>query len=238
MTSMSDSNIDALLAECRSGVPARQFLAIEQLLEHEPSLVGPALLDLLADPEALVRSEAVDALGILAYAPAVPQVRAVLANDPEPLVRASAAETLGDLGDPQAIPDLVRALNDPDAAVRGFGANSVGLLGASSELHDLAARIAVEQLPQVQAELHGARYRLGEASALDHLLELLDGGDEDLGTNVLNVLRDLSERKVPPGLRADATRIRAMLASVASRWPLLAADAQKVIANLGPLSAE
>ena len=206
--------------------------ALGNLGVKDSEAAGAALLDLLNDPEMIVRSEAVDALGILGYAPAVGAVKALLLNDPESLVRASAAETLGDLGDADALAELELALGDSDAAVRGYAANSIGLLGAPPMLPKLQNHAEGEQSPEVKAELYGARYRLGSAADLDALLKLLEADDEGPAANILNILNDLSSRKVPPTLVADAPRIRAALTTLAQRTPLLSGDIEQVLSSL------
>ena len=188
-------------------------------------------MDVLNDPEVIVRSEAVDALGVLHYTPAVWAVKALLLNDPD-LVRASGAETLGDLGDASALVELELALHDADTAVRGYAANSIGLIGAPPMLPTLHSYAEAEQSPEVKAELYGARYRLGAACDLNMLLDLLENADEGLAVNILNVLNDLSSRKVPSTLAADAGRIRTVVTTVAQRIPLLSGDAEQLLARL------
>jgi len=124
------------------------------------------------------------------------------------------------------------ALHDPDESVRGYAANSIGLLGEPQFLPKLEAYAASEQSPKVRAEISGARYRLGAAEDLNVLLKLLDAADEAQGANILNVLDDLTGRKLPPALAADAMRIRTSVTALAQRIPLLSADAAHVLARL------
>lgn len=198
---------------------------------------GAALLALLNDSAAIVRSEALDSLGILSYEPAVGAIKGLLLSDPEPLVRASAAETLGDFGKTYVLTDLERALRDADAAVRGYAANSIGLLGDPATLPKLQECAAAEASAKVKAELYGASYRLGAAGALDALLTLLESADEGLATNVLNILDDLSSRNLPSTLATDAARIRAAVTTLAQRIQLLSADAEQILARLDNLDA-
>ena len=89
-------SIPALVEMLKSPDPVVRCTAAQalgQLGTKDPGTAGAALLDMLADSEVIVRSEAVDVLGILRYVPAVEPVRSLLLYDPEPLVRASAAET-------------------------------------------------------------------------------------------------------------------------------------------------
>jgi HEAT repeat protein len=232
------ASLPALVETLKSSdtvVRATAAQALGKLGVKDSEMAGAALVDLLTDPEVVVRSEAVDALGILGYTPAVDVIKALLLNDPEPLVRASAAETLGDLGDAGVLADLELALRDADNAVRGYAANSIGLLGTPSMLPKLQSHVEAEQSPEVQAELYGARYRLGSAEDLGALLKLLEAADEGLAANILSILNDLSGRKVPPTLDADAERIRTAVTTLAQRAPLLRTDAQQIVDRLaGP----
>ena len=214
-------------------VRATAASALGALGVKDSEMAGAALLSVLNDPEAIVRSEAADALGILGYEPAADPVKRLLVHDPEPLVRAAAAETLGDLGDSNALAELELALRDADESVRGYAANSIGLLGGPQLLPKLQSYAGSEQSGRVKAEFHGARYRLGAGEDLDALLKLLDDADEITGANILNVLNDLTSRKLPATLAADAPRIRTSVTAFAQRVPLLSADAEQVLARLG-----
>jgi HEAT repeat protein len=209
--------------------------ALGNLGVKDLQIAGVALMDLLDDPEVIVRSEAVDSLGILRYAPAVGAVKELLLKDPEPLVRASAAETLGDLGDTTALAELVLALHDTDFAVQAFAANSIGLLGSPALLPSLQLHAENAPSAAVKAELHGARYRLGSAGDLDALLSLLESADRDDAVNCLNILTDLSSRTLPPSLASDAARIRTAITTLAQRAPILNAEVEQILARLAEL---
>lgn len=203
--------------------------ALAYLGKHEVEIAGAALVKILTDPEVIVRSSAVDAIGILAYTPAVEIVKSLLGSDPDPLVRASAAETLGDLQDDRALPDLERAMHDNDITVRAFAASSIGLLANSRWIPRLQTYLEAEHSSNVKAELLGALYRLGAIDFLEPLLELLKTADEDLATLILNLMTDFIERKRPPTLSADATRIRNSLAFIAQRFPILRPHVEQIL---------
>lgn len=232
------STLVGLLRSPDAVVRSTAAQALGHLGIHEPETVGPALLNLLVDPEVIVRSEAVDALGVLGYAPAVEAVKSVLRTDPEPLVRASAAETLGDLGDARALAEIELALHDVDDAVRAYAASSMGLLGTPPLLPKLQTYVEAEHSLTVKAELLGARYRLSAAEDLKQLLGLLDTADETLATVILNLLTDLTERKVPRTLAADAPHIRKALTALAQRIPMLHPHAEQIKAQIAKLESE
>ena len=186
----ADETIPALLTLLASSDAVVRFSVVQaltQLSEKDPDLVGSTFINLLRDPESIVRSEAIDSLGILQYTPALEPVKLLLKNDPDALVRASAAETLGDLGDSIVIPDMEVALSDPDESVRSYVANSLGILGNQSLLPALKISLDQESSLRVQAELLGAILRLGGSDYLEQFLRLLQSADEDLATSILNI---------------------------------------------------
>lgn len=235
------SAVPVILEMLKSSDDMVRFCAAEALGylgEAEIESVGSALTNLLADPEGLVRAEAVDSLGILGYRSARNPVQSLLLHDPDPLVRASAAETLGDLGDCHALEALKLAMEDFDQAVRSYSANSLGLLGTPELLPLLQAYLESEESLEVKAELLVAQYRLGKTAAITQLLSLLADADEDLATVILNVLTDLIERRLPSTIFTDAPNIDQVLTSVAQRFSLLTRHAQSLATKLTALRAE
>ncbi|MGB3693600.1 MAG: HEAT repeat domain-containing protein [Spirulinaceae cyanobacterium] len=217
-----------LLQSTDESIRSNAAYALGRLGEREVESVGPALISLLEDPETLVRSDAAESLGLLAYQPAREAVEFLLQNDTEPFIRADAAETLGDLGDAQAIDSLKLAMEDPDSSVRSYAANSLGLLGTSELIPQLQAYLDSEDYLEVKAELWGAQYRLGREKALEEFLQALRDTDEDLATNMLNVLDDLLSRNLPPTITRDAEHIDDILSLVQNRFLLLSPHAQKL----------
>jgi hypothetical protein len=67
-------------------------------------------IQLLGDPEPLVRVEAIDTLRKLGSRPAVPIIAGLLESDLDSLVRSWAAFSLGELGDATVIPVLMAAV--------------------------------------------------------------------------------------------------------------------------------
>ncbi|MEQ9668441.1 HEAT repeat domain-containing protein [Coleofasciculus sp. G2-EDA-02] len=220
--------INKLLTAADPAIRSTAAYALGYMGIQEPETIGSTLVNLLNDPEVIVRSEVVEALGGLHYKRAIARIQHTLRNDPEPLVRASAAEALGDIGDEQALTALEDALKDADEAVRAYAANSIGLLGTAQLLPKLEVYLKSEPSVGVQAELLGAMYRLGAVEALSQLLNLLDNADEDLATCILNLLTDLTERKIPSTLIENASEIRQSLSAIAQRFPLLRYQAEEI----------
>ncbi|ACY15282.1 HEAT repeat domain-containing protein [Haliangium ochraceum] len=218
-----------------AAVRSNAAYAVGQLGASCRELAGSALLRLLQDGDASVRSDAIEALSGLQYEPAIGPIAALLQSDPEPLVRAEAAETLGDLGTDESLGALETALQrDPHDDVRGYAANAIGLLGSNAHLAILVEQCARERSLRVQAELLGARHRLGEPGALALLLDLLDTADEHLATVILNILEDLRTRKPPPGMGLDEELIRRALVAAGGRFPILQPHVEQLLERVTP----
>ncbi|MEG3860348.1 HEAT repeat domain-containing protein [Microcoleus sp. herbarium12] len=220
-----------LLNSTEVAIRSNAVYALGYLGIEEEETVGLALMPLLKDPEELVRSETVEALGELVYTPAIAPIEHILRNDPSALVRASAAETLGYLEDPEAIKTLELSLldADEDRAVRGYAANSIGILGTSQLLPKLEKYLKLELPLSVKAELLGARYWLGAKEDIKQLLSLLENADELLAIIVLNILTDLTEREPAPNLAKDAPELDKVLSAIAQRFPLMRHQAEQIL---------
>lgn len=206
--------------------------ALADLGARQPDFAGNALSSMLNDPEAIVRSAAIDAIGILKYTPAIDKIRTMLLNDDDALVRASAAETLGDLGDKRALVELKVAMHDEDDAVRAYAANSIGLLGDSEWLPVLSKYIEVEKSPAVKIDLYGAQYRIGDAKSLTALLQLANSADITYAWNILNTLDDLTDSNAVNISTEDVLSIRTAVKNLAIRIPIVSGDVQQVLDNL------
>jgi HEAT repeat protein len=204
--------------------------ALGVLGAHDPDPAGRRLLALARDDDSLVRSEAIDALGNLRYAPAADVISDALA-DPESAVRAAAAETAGELGGRELVPALERALDDPDAPVRAYAASSLGQLGGEELLDRLRERVDTEQSPHVRAELLAACHRLGGDGCLTGLAELLDQTGEDDVDALLNTVDALAEQPPATPLTDDET-IGAALKRLAVRLPQRRAHIAQILARL------
>ncbi|HIK10229.1 MAG TPA: HEAT repeat domain-containing protein [Oscillatoriaceae cyanobacterium M33_DOE_052] len=234
-------HIVRLLKSPEADIRADAAYALGYLGVDEPQRYGVALMELLDDGEELVRCEAVEALGLLVYSPAVDNLKKLLREDSSPLVRASAAEALGQLGKSEALEVLEDSLRDADEdeSVRAYAANAIGLLHYPPEaqiLGKLKNYLAVECSLSVKSELLGAIYWLGTKAALSELLELLTNADENLATSILNILTDLAGRHSPSMLATDAGNMGEVLRAIAQRFPILAPHAQQLLIATGSQS--
>lgn len=235
----ADEAIPMLIDLLSSQDPTVRFTAIQALVQlgaEQEQLVGAEVIKLVSDSEEIVRSEAIDSLGILGYGPALEVVKSALIGDASALVRASAAETLGDIGEPSVLGSLERSLNDPDESVRAYSANSFGLLADSSKVPILETYLSLESSIRVKAEILGAQYRLGLPKACESLMDLLNTADDDLAPSLLNILDDLFDRKKPASLTADIMMLRNALSALAQRLPIHRAHVEALIKRLEGVS--
>lgn len=196
---MSEFKLQNLLEDAESS----KVLAL--VTEENRKQIGDELIELLSNPDELIRADAVELLGALGYTPAAKAVENTLKSDPSELVRACAAETLGDLGDPSAVETLKLAFNDPDAAVRSYAFNAFGLLANPSDRAILSSYFHPELSEGMRANILGAQWRLGMSEACTQFLGLMKVTSPDFAPNVVNVLEDLVDRKNPEGIAENAS---------------------------------
>jgi HEAT repeat protein len=137
---MSDPNIEMLMNQCRADDPVRQIEALHKLLDLQAYAALPALVEALKSIDAVVRTTAARALGILGVKDSEAAGAALLdlLDDPEVIVRSEALDSLGILGYAPAI-GTVKALllNDPEPLVRASAAETLGDFGDTNALAEL-----------------------------------------------------------------------------------------------------
>jgi HEAT repeat protein len=187
-----------------------------------------ALVAALGDEDAVLRREAVAALGRSLNLPqeAEPPLRALLRDDEVGARRAAAQALYGVRGlSAAAAPDLARALADPDGDVRIWAGNAL------NRLDERAVPALLDAVPdaseEVRRQLVVRMIRAGPAAA-PHLLKAL--GDQRPPVR-LGAVRALRSRRVAAGLKpADVPRLAELL-----RDPdeAVAAAAALALAGLG-----
>ena len=137
---MQESIIDKLVEQCRTGNPAEQAPALQDLVDMKAWVAVPEILELLKSPNDAIRFSAAEALGDLG-AKEIESVGPALINllvDPEGLVRSGAVDSLGILGyTPARKPVESLLLNDPAPMVRAAAAETLGDLGESEAIESL-----------------------------------------------------------------------------------------------------
>ncbi len=211
-------------------------LAILDDQQPQPATLGPALLKALDDDHEKVRSNAAESLGYLHFFPARGRLQSLLQNDSTWFVRASAAEALGRLADEESISFLQQAISDSDPRVQRYVVIALGqFLDASTVAPFIETQLSKNgQDSTVKAELLALSYPLGHRSHLRDLLAMLEQTDDyDLASNLLEVLIDLTNKKllmdVPP---EDKVAIQTTLLKVEFTHPSLLSDIERVRQNL------
>ena len=163
----------------------------------------------------------------------------MLCNDPDWVVRASAAEALShiaDVRDATILEALQLALEDSFEPVRSYAAFSIGVLGTPEMIPTLQNYLESEDSLDTKAAILAAQYILGERNALFSLLKLVAEADQHLGGVILNIFRDLADRKIPPTLASDSLIICNSLARIGQDFLIERYLAEQVIAQLESLS--
>lgn len=158
----------------------------------------PVVLEFVADPNPVVRGEALGATMAL-LDPDHPDGRAVeplaaALRDPRPSAkeRARMAALLGRTGAPRAAPLLVELVRAHDSALRLAAIDALGTLGVEPSQADGVVAALLEALgsPEATVRLHAAvaLSEAGRAAAREALLARLGGGDEVDRAAVLTAL--------------------------------------------------
>jgi len=156
-----------------TALSALRVLHSRELFEQHQS----AVLALLADPVAQVRTTAVWSAASIPGDTARTQVRALLSSEEEPL-RFAAACALSELHDVAAIPELTGALREDHRRQEALSA--LLSLGDASALPQVAALFEDESLGEFDRTLAAAVLRrLGDARGGEHLCARIAEGSDD-----------------------------------------------------------
>jgi len=126
----------------------------------------------LKDADPNVRRVAINALGKIGDASAVPALVKAL-GDEDYNIRWNAASALGEIGDVCAIPNLIKALNDKHASVRHGVATALGEFRDASAVPALVKVLKDEVWP-VRWCAVGALGKIGDVAAIPALIETLE----------------------------------------------------------------
>ena len=224
--------IAELLRSPDKGIRATAAEALGYVGVKAPTRYGEALLPLLGDLESFVRACAAEALGALAYEPAIPGLERLVIADGDELVRTSAVEALGAFDGPRILAIAERASEDPDPTVRAYAVRVIALKGNETLPPMLKKRLDVERAFQPRAVLLGARYLMGSNDDLNLLLDLLTDADIVQSTIVLNMLWDIMGEAPAASMVRDAAAIRKALARAKECNELVGRHADEVLKEL------
>ena len=167
-------------------------------------LAAESLTAALRDPDALVRSHAVDALRAFSAPASLPALLPML-QDPEEEVRFAAAVAAGDLGTPQSLPVLLEALRRGSPHRRRQAAASLGTLGDAASVPALMDALG-DPSRVVQERAAVALGRLGDPRAVPALIDALGAPNimaeerRGLREDLVNALGLLGDREAVPAL--------------------------------------
>jgi len=165
-------------------------------------MVLPGVVAGLSDPDPRARTQALDALGILAGRTQAAQLARLL-SDPHPGVRTAAAEVLAEVEASEHAREIAVLLDDRYEEVRAVAAAALGHLRAKAFLPGLRKSLRDPEPAVVHAAI-GALARLGDAEAIPGLVALLDVEDPSMRSAALRALGDL-------GAAGALGRIRSLL---------------------------
>lgn len=193
--------------------------AVEVLNKIGNSASIKDLLGALRDKDWWVRVRAADALGTIG-GPKVVQATLSLLGDEDEFIRRCAVEILNMAKDGQAFDALVAALGDDDWWVRERAVDALAALGDRRAVPVLVTFL--EQHPEASSIALTGLAGLGDAAAVPGLLAQLANASEQLSTQILGVLGELTDAthadQVVQALEAIAPNttepVQALIASV------------------------
>jgi HEAT repeat protein len=160
--------------------------------------VNPLIAD-LRDKDPLVRSQAVQALGVIGDPRAVEPLIVVL-NDKNPLIQRQAIKALGRIKDQRAVGPLIVVLIDSDRKphVRMSAAEVLGMIGDDSAVDSLIAALHDGHW-EVRAHAAEALGRIKDPRAVEPLIETLKDQDATVRGNAVDGLAKIKDpRAIEP----------------------------------------
>ena len=133
----SIQQLEEIVQELESDKRGQRIKAIFALENVKSTDVFPHLIGLLKDPDADIRSAAVQVLGVKAHPKSLNSLVKHL-KDPSPSVRVFTAEALGHFDDVRLAPYLVSLLAEDDELLVVSAARSLGSIGSPDSVTPLA----------------------------------------------------------------------------------------------------
>lgn len=151
------------------------------LLQLPLKEAAPKLARLVDDPDAAVRADALDALGMTGDAAQGPVVVALLGHEKDPAARVAALRALGRLRAEVGLPVLLAALEDPDRHAALAAVDALGAIGAADAVVPVSTLLADPRVPaDVQAAAARALARLGDARSIPNLMLATGNADVEV----------------------------------------------------------
>ena len=179
-----------------------------QPIEISTRIGKPAVKPLIADlkdNDPLVRSNAVQALGVIKDSRAVEPLIAAL-NDKDPLIQRQAVKALGRINDLRAVEPLIGVLEERGKKphVRMSAAEALGKIGDSSAVEPLVAALS-DPYWEVRSHAAEALGRIRDPSAVEPLIEALKDQDATVRGNAVDGLARIKDPQAIEALSAALT---------------------------------
>ena len=180
----------------------------QQPIEISTRIGKPAVKPLIADlkdNDSLVRSNAVQALGVIKDPRAVEPLVAVL-NDKDPLIQRQAVKALGRINDLRALETLIGVLENREKKphVRMSAAEALGRMGDSRAVEPLVGALDDPHW-DVRAHAAEALGRIGDPSAVEPLIAALKDQDATVRGNAVDGLAKIKDPRAIEALSAALT---------------------------------
>jgi hypothetical protein len=182
-----------------------RWVALDVVKDEILSDLEPRVIELLADPETLVRDIAVECLGALHQDEGISASWLYpLLDDEDWLIRIETIESLAQIGDKSSRPLIAKLLEDSVALVRGYAATHLVMLGGSKYRKMIGRRAGTEREEEAQVRFASALFELGDESQFSQILKYLSSERYQVRCAAANILADLplSEGQVQAALSA------------------------------------
>lgn len=156
--------------------------------------IAHALVSLLERRNPEIRMRAAEHLQYFPSQPAVVALSEILLKDKNYLVRIQAADSLGNIKMRTAYPALTGALKDVNPLVRSYSASALGQIKCRGSLSLLQTALIVEHSQVAKLGFYEALYLLGNESALEHIILMLDNHNYRIRCATANILGGLVKR--------------------------------------------
>ncbi|MCD6498070.1 MAG: HEAT repeat domain-containing protein [Deltaproteobacteria bacterium] len=228
------------MADLKSDDPHVRAQAAWWLGSHHAKAAAGALARLLKDSSAVVRANAIYALGQLRVRHLGSALFDLLDRDKSADVRGRAAEALGRIGYRRAIPLLLSLLHAKDTRLR---TGAIEGLGWMADVAAVSPLVRLTRAKDAQIRMRAARAlgRAGFARSVRPLLHLLDDSDSIVVATAVDTLSRLKAKalvsRLPALLRHAQPRVRiaAEQAAVVFRASALVGKISALVPDRSPL---
>ncbi|MBI5777928.1 MAG: HEAT repeat domain-containing protein [Planctomycetes bacterium] len=187
--------INAIKAECgntSSSFGPRAIYRIDAVRD------GPAIMNLLNDPDGSVRESAAFTLGLMGIKESIPELRKLL-YDSEPNVRKTAIETLNSLGAVKNTPEIIHLLNDKDSWTRRAAVIVLGQSDMKDAIPEIT-ELLTDSDEYVRVCAIDALASLSGREAVPEIIKLLDDKVKYVRSQASITLINLDDKSVIPSM--------------------------------------